>query len=51
VAEYEKARKFDTNIIVFGGGGTLFSPAFELAYNVCSKHTDVDNVIILISDG
>ena len=36
---------------MFKSGGTMFGPAFDLAYRLMKKTPNVDNIFVLVSDG
>ena len=37
--------------IVYQGGGTRFTPVFDLGLRLMKKKPDVDTVFIMVSDG
>jgi len=51
VCEFEDPGSFNIARIVFGNGGTKFTPAFKLGRYIIKRHLNVDNIFVLISDG
>lgn len=51
VIEYVDPSTFNANSLTQKGGGTQFTPAFSLAYQIMQRHKNSNSNFIFISDG